>query len=409
MRTKITLALLVLLVCAFAALSCGGSDVTDTTAPPAAPAPDTEYLGIECDSVFEVKPERFGFEEDRLTVSLLLPDGWVAEESEGGYLLTCDGETVGSLTVGESETQESVLESALDEGEGASCAWSLLSRGADVAAAERYSHRFVYTYSSDGTERTLTLTVDYARIDGMARDRMSAAPTLESRMSDTHLGALGLNRNDVINKGILVLGGDAMRSSNLDGALKAMSQDIAWNIFDVVSSPSGCVCNNWLRYDRDFTKSIRSGDYAAVIFGGFCHQSDVAAFKKLADACVESNTKMIILPSHNESYGKAAAETYPDAYYLDWKGELDALVALGVAHSELCSNHSAYNAKPLSAYVGAHMIHRAVFGEMPPSFSSTSPFEVNTATAKAKLGGEYVETGRLKVIPDSEIRFLSES
>ena len=65
------------------------------------------------------------------------------------------------------------------------------------------------------------------------------------------------------------------------------------------------------------------------------------------------------------------------------------LIALGVNPLDMYVQDANNHSTPLAGYVGAHMVYRAIFGEIP---TGTLVGEVKTSYARAKLG-DYVRLG----------------
>ena len=59
-------------------------------------------------------------------------------------------------------------------------------------------------------------------------------------------------------------------------------------------------------------------------------------------------------------------------FCLNWKAELDGLILGGVDRWELCIDDAHDHSRPLAGYVGAHMIYRAIYGELPTQPLSSS-------------------------------------
>jgi len=86
---------------------------------------------------------------------------------------------------------------------------------------------------------------------------------------------------------------------------------------------------------------------------------------------------------------------HPDFQILDWKGELDSLIDSGVNRWDLCYDDTYDHSTPLAGYVGAHMIYRTLFRQVPPATTDASPLAFNKI--QEKLGSYVKKDG--KVIP----------
>ncbi len=157
--------------------------------------------------------------------------------------------------------------------------------------------------------------------------------------------------------------------------------------YDIIDESVGYaeVSHSW----GDYLPFMTAGRYAAVFMCGFYGADDVLALKQYKDACATSNTPLVIFPAHNESYGDDAADSYPDLMYLNWKGEIDHLITDGIQRSDFCIDDMHQHSTPLAGYVGAHMIYRAIYGEIPKCGAYSD--------LAAKLG-DYADTGRILLI-----------
>ena len=102
---------------------------------------------------------------------------------------------------------------------------------------------------------------------------------------------------------------------------------------------------------------------------------------------------LVIFPAHNENATviQRAIDSDDTLYYLPWRDEINALIGAGVDFWDMCINDMHKHSTPLAGYVGAHMIYRAIFGEVPGDVYISD--EVNADTIKEKLGETYVTTG----------------
>ena len=154
----------------------------------------------------------------------------------------------------------------------------------------------------------------------------------------------------------------------------------------------------------DMRRSISSGSFNAVFLCGLYSGEDVDNIAVIRQLCAESGTRLVLLPAHNESRAliEEAKETYPDIPCLDWKSEIDALIESGVKESEFVNDDAHGHSKPLAGYVGAHMLYRCLFGEIPPALLSGAAIDQSYVNAQL---GSYVNEGILRVDED-EIRLF---
>ena len=144
-------------------------------------------------------------------------------------------------------------------------------------------------------------------------------------------------------------------------------------------------------YDEEVMSSIRNGDYAVVFICGFYDNSQAEHLAVMKEACDASGTALVIFPAHNEQTNsiKYAYEQVEGVYLLNWKDEVQSFIDNGGDKWDFCINDQHLHSTPMAGYIGAQMIYRAIFGEIPNcSLSATiSQSEVNRTL------GEYVKTG----------------
>ena len=141
---------------------------------------------------------------------------------------------------------------------------------------------------------------------------------------------------------------------------------------------------------------MRAGYFAAVFMCGFYSTYDVPAFETFVNACKASGTPLAIFPAHNESSDELAVKAYPDVYFVNWKGEINALISDGVDRWDMCIDDYHKHSTPMAGYVGAHMIYRALYGEIPPVVSQYGSLYHSDVTKT--LGEYYVKTGTVPLI-----------
>ena len=136
---------------------------------------------------------------------------------------------------------------------------------------------------------------------------------------------------------------------------------------------------------------IENGTYDAVFICGFYSSAEINKLPILENACKKSKTELIVFPAHNEHQISinAALKKCPEVRSLDWKGELDLLIASGVNKWDLCVNDQHLHSTPYAGFIGAHMIYRAIYGEM-PSINGMSSININDVE---RIFGNYLKTG----------------
>ena len=350
------------------------------------------YKDIERKTSKGLSLRYFSFDDkDIFALSVLMPIEWTISEDTEGYSIVRDGENIGTIKLGKTAAlpNETVCESETNANDGVSCEWSIVYGG------EEFIHRFVYSCEISEKERSMTFEVEYDELDMTALKKAKYSMALRQTMTDAGLGTIDISARPG-EKPILILGNSFVGTSCVGEIFARMCEASSNHKYDVVWEAQGMatVSQNW----SECAQSMRDGAYAAVFMCGFYGQGDVAAFGDFVDICKASNTPIVIFPAHNESTASNAVRMYPDAYYLDWKGELNLLISLGVDRWDLCIDDYYDHSTPLAGYVGAHMIYRALFGEMPPVINKYNA-DVSYDLVVKKLG-DYAQTGTLKLIKD---------
>jgi len=156
--------------------------------------------------------------------------------------------------------------------------------------------------------------------------------------------------------------------------------------------------------DESIMDSIRNGTYRTVFICGFYSSSEIKNLGVLKKACDASGTELVIFPAHNESSNviASATSTYKNLFCLNWKQELDGLIKEGVDRWDLCVDDAHDHSLPLAGYVGAHMIYRALFGELPvqPLSSSIDQNYINSILK------DYVTRSVTVNIPKADINYV---
>lgn len=385
----------ILILCfVFSLSSCNdGNKITDSDPVQPEINPD-DYKDIACKTSRGRKFRYFLFNDsDTSALSVALPTEWTIREGDVGYDIFRDNEKIGTLKSGKADVlpDEIVCQNEKDARAGVTFEWSIILSGGE------FLHRIIYSFKTGENNRSMTLEVGYDELDDPSLRKAKFSTSVKKIRTEPGLGTIDLSAHPG-EKPILIVGNSFVGSSRVGAIFAHMCQASSKNRYEVVWESQGMatVSYNWSEYKDE----MRAGKYAAVFMCGFYGSGDVYAFKTFVDICKSSNTPIVIFPAHNESAGADAAKAYPNAYYLDWKGELDALISSGVNRWDLCVDDYYDHSLPLAGYVGAHMIYRALFGEMPPILNQYDQVSHSTVTQKL---GDYAQTGCVSMIADDMI------
>lgn len=347
-----------------------GDTVTDPDRDPPSeqePQEDVGYLQIRRGRIVSYQKLSFFFEADDTVLTLSLPRNWTAKaDGEGGYAFLRAGREVAHLRSESVSADDAVAVKSVENG--ALRATRVLTADPDAASLEEtYAYCFSYAYVSQGEVRTVTFRTRYAELDDKAEEFLLTEAHTESRCR-----GLGMLSGETLRKHvpIMVLGNSFINSSQVATTANQMLTGTGYHVQGVSVSYAE-VSHSWSSY----LEPMRQGAYAAVFMCGFYGQDDVETLDVYAKACAESDTPLIIFPAHNERMAQAAATQYShyeNVYFLDWKGDLDDLLAAGVPEELLCVDDGHKHSTPLAGYVGAHMIYRALMGKLPSRFGGIS-------------------------------------
>ena len=362
---------------------------------------DTSYEEIPRVSAEGYANHFYAFENDGTALQINHPREWTfLKEGEVVYIFRQTlliGEIFGGEPNGAAWTTLALRDYMVD---GGSAVMHIERYGTQDAA--KYRYRYVYTYVSETAVRTVTLTVDCAEVDLMTENKL----LINTRfLPNSESATLGMLSHLSAPSAILILGNSFVGSSEVGNILSEM----------LALNGKSCMVNAVSRgmatvqtYAQDSTviASIARGDYDMVFLCGFYSQLSVEHLPTLVNACEKSDTALVIFPAHNESIYvvEDALSRYKSVYCLHWKNELDGLISKGVSRWDLCWDDTYDHSKPLGGYVGAHMIYRAIYGELPAK-------GIENTLSQAYIDGilgEYASVGDIKRIDESKIFYFSE-
>ena len=245
----------------------------------------------------------------------------------------------------------------------------------------------------------ISLSVDFAEISARTKNQMWSARLSKKIGSDPQIGALIGGRAQ---ESILIIGNSFIGSSSIGSILKQMCQ-VGGKNTEVNSISRGYAHVSTYTNDEYFMEEVRGGAYGIIFVCGFYSNDESAYLSLLEDACNASKTRLVIFPAHNEPREciDLAAKEHENLYVLDWKSEIDALIDGGVDKWDMCIDDMHLHSTPLAGFVGAHMIYRTVFGELPKRSNYTA---ISSSEVVQKLG-DYCSTGVISYIDDNAVVF----
>lgn len=362
---------------------------------------DTSYESIERYQSSGYSNGYYGFAVDSAVINITYPREWSFRQGGGGFDIVRGKNTVGRLIGAQaSDTSEwTVLKTEEDMQSDVSTKMIIERKSTDGESSYRY--RYVYTYTTDGVSRTITLTADCAELDKMTEAKLFMNTFFEEKVTSKTLGILS-NIGDP--SSVLILGNSFIGSSDIGDILREML-NLNGKSCSVTAISRGYATVDTYINDASILSAIKSGSYDAVFICGFYSSNEVANLGVLKSACDTSRTQLVIFPAHNESSGvvSSAQSKYSSLVCLNWKNELDGLIRKGVDRWDLCTDDQHDHSKPLAGYVGAHMIYRAIYGELPLRAMQNAISQVYVD----KILGDYAYVGDTETLDETKITYFS--
>lgn len=361
---------------------------------------DTAYKDIERYQATGYTIDHYGYSADFTMINIEHPAEWSFREGQGCVEIVRGGTIVGNFVKGDASDAEkwTILTGSTGFRNGISVIKYIERKYADGEAQYRY--RYVYAYVGEGGERTITLTTACAELDPTSEEKlMKVSKTKKSSVKST-----GMLSDKLSNcSEILILGNSFIASSDIGGSLREILRLNGKNC-NVTAISRGMATVATYINDSSLMSGIRSGEYDVVFICGLYEMAEVANLGTLKNACDASKTELVIFPAHNEREQtiSEAKIKYPTLAFLDWRGELDCLIASGVNRWDLCVDDTYDHSKPLAGYVGAHMIYRAIYNTVP---SGTIQYPLSQSYINSILG-DYASTGHVQILDEDKIIYL---
>ena len=333
------------------------------------------------------------------TIGLKLYENWEErEDGEGGRILLRDGKEIGRLILGAADDLKEWKD--IDQKTSSSSSGLVINEYLEksgTGATLRFRHRYTYSYRENGVLYHVTLTMNYGELDKSAQEALRKEVEFQEHTVNPRLNEL----SDLRDKRILVIGNSFIASSEIgivynEIARKNGKGDLMQAVAEGYATVKTYAENEYV------INRIENGDWSAVFVCGF--YGDMNHYLGiLKRACDKSGTKLIIFPAHNENRAmiESAKREYPDLLCLDWKREIDELIAQGRDKWDFCYDDEHLHSTPLAGYVGAMMIWRAIYGEMP-----SVELDCIDQEKYDSILGDYLTSPAIELIDISKVIFL---
>ncbi len=362
--------------------------------------PDIEEYEVDCRSVASSDWEKIQISDydKALTFRLEIPYDWTITRANADTLnIVCDGRVIGTIE------REDLPASARDFRFG-NVAKVFTQVTYEVSVESDGAYRcFTLLFRQNGVTYTVNVTLDYTALDENAcRDFTRKFVIVPQEQVYIHPSEGNTSRK------ILVVGNSFVATSRIGEFLNDMLQtDGSRYYVDPISIGMANVTT--FESDAFICNSIRSGTYSYVFLCGLYSDEAVRSVSTIQECCEASDTVLVLFPAHNESASaiNKAKDAYSELLFLDWKGEINALIASGVLYDDFCINDYHKHSTPLAGYVGAHMIYRKLFKKTPPTLSNFAPLSERDVYSKLAnyIDNDGVIAGYNDTVEEDVVKF----
>ena len=256
-----------------------------------------------------------------------------------------------------------------------------------TSSEPKFRYRLTYTYNDVSDKQVINIAVDFAEICPKLRNKMLTEWSNTRISSEPNMNLL----SDIDkSRAVAFIGNSFIWTSEVANIFSEMLTVNRKNLPVRTFEYGGAQIYNFAR-NQTLLSELRSGEYGTVFLCGFYGKYKNEDLQIIIDACKQGNAKLVAFPAHNETPSSIeSAKAYAkDLTFLNWKDEIDMLITDGVNASDMYVNDAHNHSTPLAGYVGAHMVYRAIYGEVP---KGTLSGVVSTSYAKSKLG-DYTRLG----------------
>ena len=361
---------------------------------------DLAYLDIPIQKPRGYMSREYGLKNSSFYVKLKFYLDWERiDDGEGGCSLWRNGAEIGRIIAGEApDANEWKTVYRKDSVPSVLNVTEYLER-CGTGETLRFRHRFCYRYMERGEERLITLMLNYGEADTYVQNQLRDNALFIEHHTDPMYGAL----SHLQNKPIIVLGNSFIASSCIDYIYNEIAAK-SGKLPMMDAQARGYASISTYANDSALLARIAKGEWSAVFLCGF-YGRDETSVGIIKNACNKSNTQLIIFPAHNESDAmlNTSISPHPELLKINWKREIDLLIGEGRSKWDFCINDAHLHSTELAGYVGAMMIWRAIWGEMPNVTLTSGLIDQEWADS---ILGEYLKSPTFELADTSKITFL---
>ena len=377
------------------------TDTTEQNTTETTPAvnEDEAYKKIPLQACDGYTKKHYAIEGSSIALLLRFYANWEHKvDDEGNYLLLRDNVEIGRVFAGEADD---VLEWKTVREKYASPAHVQVTEYIEKSGTGdtlRFRHRYCYRFTECGKEQVITMTVAYGEIDEYSQIVFRSDVYYKEHQTDPMYNTL----SHLKDKPILVLGNSFVGSSEIGYIYNDIAISSGKNRTMTAISRGYATVRSYAE-DTALMNRIAGGEWSAVFMCGF-YGDEVQALGVIKKACDKSGTDLIIFPAHNEQAGSinAAIKAYPDLLCIHWKREIEQLIKEGRSKWDFCIDDQHLHSTPLAGYVGAMMIWRAIYGEMP----KVRLYNTYDQMEYLAILGDYMNSPTFELMEPEKITFL---
>lgn len=328
----------------------------------------------------------FSFEDAIRAIAVNIPSDWtLSEQSPKTYSILRNGKEIGRIT---SELPKNVKEI----NEVAKATSNAITTKHEIHLIEtdtEYIYRHSFTFAMEYGTKTYAsrLQVDYGELDdAAAKHILESVDKVEHREGNIKIPVTRSNGKDKI----LIIGNSFVRTSGISDFLKNFISSGKKKTVVNIQSINGAVMRVYAT--EEILSPIREGKYSVVFLCGLYYDADIPVINTFLKACEKGGAVLVVFPAHNERYPQIpnAKNQYPNVIFLDWKKEIDDIIATGVNYWEFCENDAYHHSKAPAGYIGAHMIYTALYDEIPAEYTGK---RLTMTKIRQLVGDDYIKTG----------------
>lgn len=360
---------------------------------------DDLYLEIECVVPDKYKKQQFFFSNDGFYINTTVPENWAFDKASSNlFNVERNGKIIGTVTKNDGANEQWSIVKKSETSTSSMITVVYVERSGTGESLE-FRYRITYAKRAEPDVVLFSMCISYAEISGGTKLRLRNASLSTNFESDPGIGTL---KSERAQQSILIIGNSFVNSSAIGTTLRQMCQAGGKNT-EVTAISRGYAHVSTYTSDEYFMDEVRSGKYGIIFVCGFYSNDESESLSALWQACKSAGTQLVIFPAHNEPRGciDLAVSEHSDLAVLDWKQEIDTLIKYGVDKWDMCIDDAHLHSTPLAGFVGAHMIYRAVFGELPKRTDLTA---ISTSTVIQKLG-KYCSTGYISYMEAGAVEF----